>query len=438
MLAQPGRWAQAAQAHRVALGPGAGEPHGALDALDPLDRHLVPEAPVFVVLVGQHVGRGGDRHQQQLVALGHGEQVGLGVAGHRHRQGLGRSADDVGHLLQLAALHQGDPVDGRQPGRQVTLGCDPGQQPIGERAHQDAGEEGDGDVAVHALVDEAELDDPQQLQAATAALGRGIVAQRRGQPALGGQHHRLLGGDVGVLAEAGDPPVAQRQQGRARHLRPGVDPDLRGADPHRWPVGVAVERHLAAGGVERQVGADPAGLRPVATERGERHGDQRRVGLAEGVEVDRHGPALEQHVRRHRQLGELVRRLDHHRALAPVVGPVVERPLDPRLLPGPRTDVAGTHALRRLDGDHLGPQLRQLEAGEVAPMVGEVEHPIRRQHPRMLGQCSAGSPGGGPAVGGQVVATGRASGQKKPIRAPNRIIQSSVVMPARSSGPRPS
>ena len=121
-----------------------------------------------------------------------------------------------------------------------------------------------------------------------------------------------------MLAEAGARPLRQRQEGAEGALGGGVEPGLGQADPHRRAVGVAGQHELAARGHDRQVGGRPLGLRPVAAERRERHGHERRVlgpqaGQGRGVDrrVEAGRAAFDQHVGRGGQplqLGDRCRR----------------------------------------------------------------------------------------------------------------------------------
>ena len=53
---------------------------------------------------------------------------------------------------------------------------------------------------------------------------------------------------------------------------------------------------------------------------------------------------------------------------------------DSRLVPGEWPCVARAGTVVGFDGDHLGPQLGEHEASEVARFVGEIDYPIWRQH----------------------------------------------------------
>ena len=114
------------------LGDGAGEAHGPGPA-GPGHGDRIPVRPVGQVVEGQDVGRGGDGGDQQVVAEGPGQQLGLGLGSGEDLQGLG---GPVVGLDRVAALHYRHPVVGPVHGHQLvvdpTLGVQPGQEPVGE------------------------------------------------------------------------------------------------------------------------------------------------------------------------------------------------------------------------------------------------------------------------------------------------------------------
>ena len=194
-------------------------------------------------------------------------------------------------------------------------------------------------MAVEAFVDEAELDHAQKLQAAPGPSGRWVVAQRGRQPTLGRQHHRFLGRNIDMLTHPGLPSIGKSDEHGAGRLRCGVEPDLGGRDPNRGSILVAVEGHLPGGGIDGQIGSDPVGLGTVGSERAERNSDESRIAASGCVEINREGAALDQHIGPGHQLSQLSCVVDDNRALAPVVGPMVQRSLRIGFSPGPRASM---------------------------------------------------------------------------------------------------
>ena len=192
-------------------------------------------------------------------------------------------------------------------------------------------------------------------------------------------------------------PVSRRRSlatsAPARALRCGVQPRLRHGDPHGAAVGVAVDRHRTAHRRQREVGGQVVGVRAGLAERGDGHVDDVRAHGAQRVEAQ---PEAVHHARagvlehevdggRQRQevgaTGRLVE-VEHDAALAAVVrleaqtGELVRLTVDDGRL------VARRRAARRLDLDHVGTEAGQDERGQFGATVGQVEHPVGREHRR--------------------------------------------------------
>ena len=135
--------------------------------------------------------------------------------------------------------------------------------------------------------------------------------------------------------------------------------------------------------------------------------DEGRVGRlehvateAEGVQLPRVG-RLDQHV----GSGDEVEQcsavvgsagIDHDRPLAPVVRPVEEAPIDALDVAEEGPDPSAGGAAGRFDQDHVGPQVGQDLAAQLAALVGQVQHPVGRQHepPLPSGRCRRAMPAG--------------------------------------------
>ena len=205
----------------------------------------------------------------------------------------------------------------------------------------------------------------------------------------GGVHH----GDVDVLALAGpftedhggqqaDQAVqggvgVGHRQGQVA-ARDAVAPGLAGDQPH---LGVH------DGGVGR-----PARLRPAGAEAGDGQHDQARIGLRQDV-ISQPQPAhdvgpvvLDQDVGladqvQHQLPGAGCAQVDADVALAGVL--LVEKAGYATLHPPP---ITGDVALRRLDLDHVGAQVREQAPGEgTGQDAGEIQHPQPGQ--RIVGKC---------------------------------------------------
>jgi len=110
-------------------------------------------------------------------------------------------------------------------------------------------------------------------------------------------HHRLLEGDVDVLALAGPLAGEEREGDADRSLDPAVVVRHRERAADRRAVGIACGVEVAAHGCHGEVGAAPARARPRLAEGRERDVDQARVAGAKlrPAEAGR-GPGLEHHV----------------------------------------------------------------------------------------------------------------------------------------------
>ena len=211
---------------------------------------------------------------------------------------------------------------------------------LGEGAKTGTEQERDRSVPVGTRPHELNVDALQACAARNPLRDGGIQrdVERRGHRSLA---HRLLGRHVDVLAapravlafEQSDQRSASRLGGRIVHrLR------QRAARPQWRPVFVAGDGHVHRGGLQGKVGHRPVGLRTVAAERRDRGVDERRIQFCKRVapKPQRLGfarfEALEHHVgacdQRLHTLDALIGpQIQHHAALAPVVGPMMQRAL---------------------------------------------------------------------------------------------------------------
>ena len=161
----------------------------------------------------------------------------------------------------------------------------------------------------------------------------------------------------------------------------------------RRPVGIAGHHHVHRRGLQREVRDCPLRLGPVRAERRDRHVHQLRIDLRQGAVAQPQGihPArpgrLDHDVGRGSQVPQLGRALvgrqiQHHAALAPVVGPVMQRTLGILNITSKGGQPPRRRPLRRLHGDHVGTHLGEDRPAQVTPLVGEVQHPERAQHRR--------------------------------------------------------
>ena len=254
----------------------------------------------------------------------------------------------------------------------------PPHEACGEGPDGGAEDERDGDEAVGGRVDQRQTQ-VTQPDAAAEALDLGGVERLGQHEGLGGQRHGGLRRDIDVLAETRGTTLRQCHQGAAGSVGAGVQPGLGQGHPQRCPVLVTGESEGAAGGQHHQVGGPPTVLRATPPERRDRHRHQPRVRRPERAEVDGHGARLDQHVGVGRQRPE-VDGVERHRTLAATERQVPQGSLgvldivDERLQPPDRA------ATRRLDGDHLRAKSGEDEAGHGAALIGQIEHPVRRQH----------------------------------------------------------
>ena len=151
---------------------------------------------------------------------------------------------------------------------------------------------------------------------------------------------------------------------------------LRLTDPHGRPIVVAREHELAARRGHREVGRRPRRLRTRPAERRDRHGHEPRVVRQQPVEVDRHGTALDEHVSRPAE-GVEVDRIERDGPLAAVVRQMPEASFQPGFVADERAGAAHRRSLRRLDQDHIGAELAEQEPGQMATVVGQIEHSVR-------------------------------------------------------------
>ena len=93
-------------------------------------------------------------------------------------------------------------------------------------------------------------------------------------------HHRLLCGDVEMLARAACAPCVQRNECVCRSLHAGMQRRLRKAHRHRWPVAIALQAEQPARSLEREVARRRAGLRARAAEGRDAHVHEVRMPCA--------------------------------------------------------------------------------------------------------------------------------------------------------------
>ena len=339
---------------------------------------------------GQHVGRRGDRRDEQLAGARQLQQL-------RLRLGGAELADDplepfvlrdrLAAVVELVGVAQPVLVAGRlvaqpsswihsisravngpidAPNRNVTE-----TKPSCARPQQLDVEPGDLDPAAH------------PLRRHPAERDRQDVALRRLQ-------HRALRRHLDVLAAAADAALAQRQQ------RPdgGV-----GARVEERPAGTAVRTggrssspviaSWHAGGLDREVGGRPRRLRAARPERRDRDRDERRIGSAQRGEVDGHRAALDHDVGAGAQPGQAVPpgvrfEVEHDAALAAVPAPERQRALGVPAVTGERAAPSAARTLRRFDEHDVGAEPGEHERGQVAALVGQVDDPIPLQHPAAL------------------------------------------------------
>ena len=74
-----------------------------------------------------------------------------------------------------------------------------------------------------------------------------------------------------------------------------------------------------------------------------------------------------------------------------------QRALGTRVVTRERTDRPGGRSARRLDQDHLRPERSEDVGGELAAMVGQIQYPVGRQHPRDVARPRAGVNGATPS-----------------------------------------
>ena len=338
---------------------------------------------------GQHVGRRGDRRDEQLAGARQLQQVRLRPCG-------AELADDPLDPFvlrdRLAAVHQ--VVGVAQPvlvaGRLVAQPdlVDARHQPSRERPDRRAEQEQHRDEAVCARPQQLDVE-PGDLDPAAHPLRRHPAERDRQDVALRRLQHRALRRHLDVLAAAADAALAQRQQRPDRGVGARVEERLRDRRPHGRAVVVAGHRQLARGGVDREVRGRPRRLRAVRPERRDRDRHERRIGSTQRGEVDGHRAALDHDVGAGAQPGQAVPpgvrfEVEHDAALAAVPAPKRQRALGVPAVTGERAAPSAARTLRRFDEHDVGAEPGEHERGEVAALVGQVDDPIPLQHPAAL------------------------------------------------------
>ena len=265
------------------------------------------------------------------------------------------------------ALHH----PGQQPAHRLA-GGDEAHLAVGARVHE-RGHEGaqlqDRPVALHVLAVDGVGD--HRLQA--------------------GPEHGRLDGHVDELRLARQQPALVGDQRADGALGGGVVPRLGHGDAQRSPVGVAVERHRPAHRRQRQVGRQVVGVGTRLPERRDRHVDE--IGTdgahrleAEAEPVQHTGPGVLDHEvgRRHEaqevRPSRLVVEVEHDAALAAVVGVEPQAGQAVRLPGGELALASRRRTPRRLDLHDVGAEPGEHERRQLGTPVGQVEHPVGRQH----------------------------------------------------------
>ena len=197
---------------------------------------------------------------------------------------------------------------------------------------------------------------------------------------LGADDHRLLSRDVSALTQTRPVALVQRHHRGDRGVKGRVQPRLPVRHAHRCPIAIAVERHLTAGGGDREVGGEPARLRAVATERGDRHHHQGGVQSSQTIEVDVDRTAFDEHVGAGGEGVELTGISHDDRPLATVERPMGQRAFRIDHVTGEGSLVTRPLTVGRFDRDHIGAELGQDVSGELAPIIAEIKDSIGREH----------------------------------------------------------
>jgi len=244
-------------------------------------------------------------------------------------------------------------------------------------------------VAVERRVDEADLVRADEDPSGRAPVGEG--ADRSGEHRrLRRLGHRLLCGDVDVLAEPRPATLGEREEGADGPFEGRMVERLGFADPHGRAVGVTGEDELAARRGDRQVGCRPVRLRPVVAERrdGDRH--ERRVRRSKCREVDGHTAegtrGVQQDVRVRGERGEGGRVGHGDGPLAPVEGPVAQARVGAARSVDEGRHASGDRPLGGFEQNDVGPELGEEQSSDLAPVVGRVEDAQVVEHAVILAQ----------------------------------------------------
>ena len=214
-----------------------------------------------------------------------GEEFALGQA----RKELGdRRLDGVDlRLVGLGGI-PGFPIDRRERAEFGAALAHPGDKLLVRAPPRRAAVEDEIDVAVAAGPEHAiarALDRAAGHEGAgTRRLDADEVDERRRVRQRGDDGG--LGGDIHEIAAAGGVAAKQRNEGADGGVRAGPAVGLRLAHPHRHAVGLAGERHSAAGGHELDVACLPCTARADAAERPDRDDHQARIIPAQGERIE--------------------------------------------------------------------------------------------------------------------------------------------------------
>ena len=205
------------------------------------------------------------------------------------------------------------------------------------------------------------------------------------RPVVADELHRLVNGDVDVLALAVQIAVPQGHQGGVGGLGAGMEIGGGHLARHGRPVGVTREEHVAAHGHRDEVGHLEIAVRSGLSEG--RQGDDddvllylRQVIVSQPKAGEVSGrKALQHQVELPNETLEQVLavgggQIEGDASLAGVVGPPVEALLGVGIVAVERGNVARGVAFGRLDLDHVGAHVAQNLTGQLPLGVGEIEN----------------------------------------------------------------
>lgn len=219
--------------------------------------------------------RDGDAPSERLP-----EQIGLG---RRDKEAGGRCEDLIGRMRDRLAGEQtigvGAPILVRPRGVDRARIDHPFHH---ERQHRPARD--DDHVAV--LADE-DARQRHHTQLEHRAHPRVVLVDRGGAHAV---HHRPGHGglrrDVDTLGQAGPEHACMTDERRGRGLGARMAPHLRDRHTYGRPISSTLKRHRPCERGDAEIRGGPIGIRTVASERRDGHGDQSRICGRERLEVE--------------------------------------------------------------------------------------------------------------------------------------------------------